>query len=262
MLLIADDYSYNPGINKAIRTLIENGVLQGTSCMVLSKSWHEDAADLKVTRLTHPELQIGLHLTFTGSDFRPLITDHFADGLPDKQHLLLKSSLRKLDQRWLEMEIHAQMEEFERVMGFPPHFVDGHEHVHLFPAIGATLRAVLQKRSFSGWVRQCGGQIAHILARPALLKSLLLEAFSRSFRKQCFEAGLQTNPDFTGLYSFEENADYAMLMRYWRAHSDARTVCMCHPGLADPNDHMPDPILVARIKEYAYLLDCIDDRKT
>lgn len=253
MLLIADDYSLNPGINKAILSLIKQGVLQGTSCMTLSTTWQEDASQLKLMRLTHPDLQVGLHLTLTGADFLPFVTGSFTKGLPGKGNLLILASLGQLDQQWLEAEIEAQLEEFERVMGFAPHFIDGHEHVHLFPVIRSALLSVLQKRGFNGWVRQCGGPTSRIMARPALMKSLLLEAFSRSFRARCTGAGIRTNSDFTGLYSFGENSDYASLMLHWQLQSDEQTICMCHPGIDDHHDHMSDPILNARKQEYAHL---------
>lgn len=259
MLLIADDYSLNPGINKAILSLIKQGVLQGTSCMTLSTTWHEDASQLKQIGLTHPDLKLGLHLTLTGADFLPLVSDIFSIGLPTKEQLLIVASLGQLDQLWLEEEIEAQLEEFERIMGGPPDFIDGHEHVHLFPAIRSALLSVLQRRGFEGWVRQCGGPSSRILARPALMKSLLLELFSRSFRAQYAKAGIRTNDDFTGLYSFGETSDYASLMLHWQLQSDEETVCMCHPGLTDPEDHMPDPILSARKQEYAYLLSIVSE---
>src|SRR5262245_2299761 len=136
--LCADDYGISPGVNTAIRDLIVRGRLNATSVMVLPPTFtRSEAVSLSMLNTAGKRAAIGLHLTLTApfrpstQNFQPLAGGAF---LPVKL-LLRRAMLRKLDRRALASEVAAQFKAFHAVFGFAPDFVDGHQHVHLFPQV-------------------------------------------------------------------------------------------------------------------------------
>ena len=75
--LCADDYGISPGVNRAIRDLIERGRLNATSVMVVGPAIGRDEvrALQEAAAAGSPRCAIGLHVTLT-APFRPL-TMHF-----------------------------------------------------------------------------------------------------------------------------------------------------------------------------------------
>src|SRR6516165_6197354 len=74
--LCADDYGLSPGVNRAIRDLIERGRLNATSVMMVGPAIGRDEIDaLKASVAGRPHCAIGLHATLT-APFHPL-TMHF-----------------------------------------------------------------------------------------------------------------------------------------------------------------------------------------
>src|ERR671918_3246438 len=106
--LCADDYGLSPGVNRAIRDLIERGRLNATSVMVVGPAAGRDEIKaLQAAAASNPRCAIGLHATLT-APFRPL-TMHFrpTDGgmfLPFPK-LLRAGLLRRLDSEMIEDEL-------------------------------------------------------------------------------------------------------------------------------------------------------------
>src|SRR5579871_1827649 len=98
--LCADDYGISPGVNRAIRDLIERGRLNATSVMVVTAAiGRDEVASLQEVAANSPRCALGLHVTLT-APFRPL-SMHFRplDGgmfLPFAR-LLRAGHLRQLD---------------------------------------------------------------------------------------------------------------------------------------------------------------------
>ena len=69
--LVADDYGLAPGVSLAIRQLLAEGRLSGTSCLTVGAFWPEAAGLLRSLLATAGPLEIGLHLCLTGP-FAPL----------------------------------------------------------------------------------------------------------------------------------------------------------------------------------------------
>src|ERR1700694_1268044 len=98
--LCADDYGLSPGVNRAIRDLIERARLNATSVMVVGPSiGRDEVSALRTAVVSSPRCSIGLHTTLT-APFRPL-TMHFQpiDGgmFPGFPKLLRAGLLRRLD---------------------------------------------------------------------------------------------------------------------------------------------------------------------
>jgi len=69
--LCADDYGLSPGVNRAIRDLIERGRLNATSVMVVGPSIGRDEVDaLRTAAANSARCGIGLHVTLTRDQLR------------------------------------------------------------------------------------------------------------------------------------------------------------------------------------------------
>jgi predicted glycoside hydrolase/deacetylase ChbG (UPF0249 family) len=253
--LSADDYGISPAVSAAIRDLIARRRLNATSVMVGTPSFAAPAADaLREAAATHAA--IGLHLTLT-APFRPLTTG-FAP-LRDGAFLPLnamagRALLRSLKPALLEPEISSQIAVFHAAFGRPPDFIDGHQHIHLFPQISEALLRVVEIAAPQAWLRQCGRPAAahKSLADP---KGLVLDRLSARFQKLAARHGLPTNPAFAGTYSFRPGADFAKLFPDFLDGLPDGSVVMCHPGKVDAELRRLDPLTDLREREYDYFLD-------
>jgi chitin disaccharide deacetylase len=251
--LVADDYGISPAVSAAIRDLIARGRLSATSVMTLAPSFSQDEA--KALRDVAARAAIGLHVTLTGP-FRPL-TQSFAplrDGaFPPLAAMAGRALARQQHPDLLEAEIHAQFDAFRSAFGRAPDYVDGHQHIHVFPQIGEALLRAMKKAAPHAWVRQCGraAEAPKSLADP---KGFILDALSARFRRLAQAQGLRTNPAFAGTYSFKPGAAFDKLFpRFLNGLPDGGLI-MCHPGKVDDELVRLDPLTTLRECEYAYFL--------
>jgi predicted glycoside hydrolase/deacetylase ChbG (UPF0249 family) len=244
--LCADDYGMAPGVSAAIRDLIARRRLNATSVMVVAPALDADAVTTLAQVAAEGRAAVGLHLTLT-APFKPLAGGRF---LPLRR-LLLAALARRLDPPALAAEAEAQIAAFAAAFGRPPDFVDGHQHVHLFPQVRETVLAAVKKHAPDAWVRQCG----RVGARLDDAKGLLLDRFSRRFRALAAVAGVATNPAFAGTYRFDGRADFAALFPRFLTGLPDGGLIMCHPGFVDETLRGLDPLTDLREREYAYLAD-------
>ena len=136
--LCADDYGISPGVNAGIRELILRGRINATSIMVAAPHFNGDeAAALDTLNSGEKRAALGLHVTLT-APFKPM-SDGFAP-LRAGQFISLNDTLRMASTRRLRpeslvIEIATQLRAFIDTFGRPPDFLDGHQHVHLFPQV-------------------------------------------------------------------------------------------------------------------------------
>jgi predicted glycoside hydrolase/deacetylase ChbG (UPF0249 family) len=252
--LCADDYGIAPGVNAAIRDLILRGRLNATSVMVVTPSFSQAEADaLAGLRSGLPSLAIGLHLTLT-APFRPL-RQGFAP-LRDGAFLPLGATLanataRRLQPERLVREVAAQLQAFRAAFGRPPDFVDGHQHVQLFPQICEAVLQTSKHAAPNAWLRQCGRALP-LVRRFSNPKALLLDVLSRGFRGRAQALQLRTNPAFAGAYDFDPAGDFAALFAGFLDRLPDQGLVMCHPGFVDAELERLDPLTGQREREYAF----------
>jgi predicted glycoside hydrolase/deacetylase ChbG (UPF0249 family) len=253
--LCADDYGLAEGVNRAIRDLISRGRLNATSVMVVGAAiGRAEVAALQDIAANSPRCAIGLHATLT-APFRPL-TMYFRplDGglfLPFPT-MLRSGLLRRLDREMIHAELIDQLAAFQDLFGRPPDFVDGHQHVQLFPQVrDAFLRAVKQAAP-GAWVRQ-GGRLQPLAKWLGAPKALLLDVLSARFRKLATKAGIPFNPAFAGAYDFSKAPDFGALMRQFLDGMPDGGLVMCHPGFVDETLVSLDPLTTQRESEHAFL---------
>lgn len=253
--LCADDYGLSPGVNRAIRDLIVRGRLNATSAMVVGPALGRDEVKaLSDAAANSPRCAIGLHATLT-APFHPL-TMHFKplDGglfLPFPK-LLRAGSLRRLDPEIIRAELTAQLAAFKEFFGRAPDYVDGHQHVQLFPQVRDAFLAAVKEAAPNAWVRQ-GGRHQPLKRRLGMPKALLLEILSLEFRRRASRANIAFNPAFAGAYDFSRAPDFAELMRQFLDGLPDGGLVMCHPGFVDDVLVSLDPLTRQREREYAFL---------
>ena len=254
--LCADDYGISPAVSKAIRELVVRGRLNATSVMVAAPSFgRSEAESLNMLNAGARRVAIGLHVTLTGKfkpmspGFRPTRHDTFLS----LAEMMVRGRLGLLSRKRLAVEIATQLEAFATQFGRTPDFIDGHQHVHLFPQVREALLDVMKQTAPQAWVRQCGG----VPTLPISFwdyKTRVLDALSGKFRKLAAHRDIVTNPAFAGAYDFtSDKADFARLFPGFLRDLPPRSVVMCHPGFVDAELERLDPLTTQREREYSYL---------
>jgi predicted glycoside hydrolase/deacetylase ChbG (UPF0249 family) len=253
--LCADDYGISPGVNRAIRDLIERGRLNATSVMMVGPAIGRGEIEaLAASAKASPRCAIGLHATLS-APFRPL-TLHFRplDGdmfLPFAT-LLRKGLARRLDPEFFHNEVKAQIAAFVEGFGRAPDFVDGHQHVQLYPMVRDGFLDAVVEAAPHAWVRQ-GGRNLRLAQRLTAPKALVLDVLSTQFRRRAIRAGLGFNPGFAGAYDFRAPDDFGALMRQFLEGLPDGGLVMCHPGFVDDILTGLDSMTFVREREHAYL---------
>jgi predicted glycoside hydrolase/deacetylase ChbG (UPF0249 family) len=259
IIICADDYGISPAVGAAIRDLIERRRINATSVMVAAPNFSPDEA-VALGASAQSRAAIGLHVTLT-APFAPL-----DGGFTPLRHgaflplstVLRRALTRSLKPALLEAEIANQFEAFRGAFGREPDFVDGHQHVQLFPQIGDALIRVIQHHAPQAWLRQCGrARSAHKVPTRKMLadpKALLLDRLSARLRRLAASHGVRTNPAFAGTYAFRPRADYAKLFPDFLSALPDGGVVMCHPGKVDAELRRLDPLTDLREREYAFFL--------
>jgi predicted glycoside hydrolase/deacetylase ChbG (UPF0249 family) len=251
--LCADDYGISPGVNAAIRELISRSRINATSIMVGALHFTSDeAAALDTLNSGEKRAAIGLHVTLTGP-FTP-ISEGF-NPLRDGRFLPLNEILRAAVSRRLQMEplvieIASQLRAFIDAFGRPPDFLDGHQHVQLFPQIRDAFLRVVAEGAPAAWVRQCGRvrPTRHLHDR----KALTLDILSVAFRRKAKKLGIAFNPAFAGTYSFSAKANFAKLFPRFLSGLPDSGLVMCHPGFVDAELKALDSLTTLREQEFAF----------
>ncbi|HWL29234.1 MAG TPA: ChbG/HpnK family deacetylase [Burkholderiaceae bacterium] len=231
IVLCADDFGMNPAIDEGILKLAERRRLSATSCLVEGPSFASG-----VDALRQSGLQLGLHLNFTESMGQP--------GLyMPVSSLIRQAYLRRLDSGAVASQVQRQLDRYEALVGRPPDFVDGHQHVHQLPQIRTVLLVELAKRYPSAlpWLRNTRagslqGMPARLRAKAAIIEYLGSHALARVARRAAFSL----NPRFLGVYDFTGGHEsYRRWMGLWLAGAADGDLIMCHPAAgALPGDDL------------------------
>jgi predicted glycoside hydrolase/deacetylase ChbG (UPF0249 family) len=168
--------------------------------------------------------------------------------------MLMRGTLRLLSRDRIAIEIATQLKAFVTAFGRAPDFIDGHQHVHLFPQVREPLLEMVKDIAPRAFVRQCG-RAPQVRRRLADKKALLLDMLSREFQRHATALGIRTNPAFAGAYDFtrSDEQDFARRFPGFLQGLPPHSVVMCHPGFVDAELERLDPLTTQREREYAYL---------
>jgi hypothetical protein len=165
---------------------------------------------------------------------------------------LRSSLLRRHDREILRGELSAQLAAFIDLFGRAPDYVDGHQHVQLFPQIRDAFLDAVKAAAPNAWVRQCGRN-QPLAQRIGVPKALLLDALSAQFRIRAARLGIAFNPGFAGAYDFLRQSDFGLHMQGFLNGLPDGGLIMCHPGHVDEVLISLDPLTHQREREHAFL---------
>ena len=235
IVLCADDYGIAPGVGQAIRDLLGRGRLSAASCMVASPDF---AAEGPLLTPFIGRADIGLHLTLTQD--RSL------------GRLMLAAYTRRLDREATAAEVERQVARFTQIVGRPPDFIDGHQHVHLLPGVREAVATAAAR--IGAYLRLTDEPMFAIAGRrisPG--KAAFLSLLSRPLARRARQSGIAHNRGFRGARNFAEPGPFGALFRRMIAEAPAGCLIMCHPGLVDAALSEHDPVTQSREAEYGYL---------
>lgn len=230
LVVCADDLGLNDSINEAILALAKGGGLNAASVMSEGRISSTIMSQLK----TLP-IELGLHLNFTQS---------FPDEVPGVWRgslgkLIVVSYLRGLSRDQVRLTIESQLDRFEEIVGRPPAYIDGHQHVHQFPVIRDILLESLGRR-YPGlpiWLRSTCCPARSGL--PFAVKAAIIEVLGgRALLASAARAGRQCSHRLVGVYDFRGGLDdYLSLLETWVSLAEDGDVLFCHPAtMHDPAD--------------------------
>lgn len=253
LVLCADDFGLSPEIDAAILDLIERGRLTATGCMVAGTSLEADAPRLSALS---SRADIGLHLALT--ELAPLepMPRFSPDGRPQGLGSVLARGLTgRLDASEMRAEIARQVARFREIFGRAPDFVDGHQHVHLLPAVRAGLFAAFADGTLdpaATWVRDCHDPAFAIVRRGIEVpKTLFVSMLSWGLAGAARARGIRVNDGFRGITGFAADGGFRDDFRRFLAGPGRLPLAMCHPAMPG-GEAAGDAIAGARRDEYAY----------
>ncbi|MGO9983869.1 MAG: ChbG/HpnK family deacetylase [Rhodomicrobium sp.] len=242
LIINADDYAMDAGVDEAILRLAEKGAVTAASAMVRSPRWTEAAK-----AAADAPLSLGLHLDMTS----PFCGAEFpAQKLSG---LMIRAHARLLDLTKLRRELDRQLSLFETARRRPPDFVDGHQHVHHLPPIRDVLLEALSDR-YGRENKRIGLRICVPRRWRGVKADIIARTGANSLARLAAERGHPVNSDFAGVYGFEPSADLAGLWQSWaRDLRGALPLVMCHVAANNADFEDGDPIRHARLREYTWL---------
>lgn len=255
IVLCADDFGMSADIDEGILALVARGRLSATGCMVAGPTFEVDAPRL---RAHADRIDVGLH--FCLSDL-PVLGHVPSLGVPDGTPAALGDVMRrafllKLDYDEIKAEIARQVDRFHAVMGRRPAFVDGHQHVHVFPVVRRALFSLFDDGTLhpgETWIRDCADRPLDIVKRGiSAPKTLFIGMLSAGMARAARARGIVTNTGFRGITDFTGNPPFPDLMPKFLADAPDGTLLMCHPAAPTLPPASNDPIAASRRREFAY----------
>lgn len=238
--LCADDYGQNESVSAGILELIQLGRLSAVSCMTAYDHWPIYAAQLKaIIPATRSTLDIGLHFD---------LTKFIAQQGWSFNQFIIKCCFSQIDLVKIEAELNRQLDAFEAQLGIQPEFVDGHQHIHIFPNVRKVFIKIIAQRyaKKSPYIRLSSPEI---LGHDACIKALILRGLVLGFASLARKHQLQFPTQFLGAYSLRAS-NYSQFFKIWLQQARNNSLFMCHPGHASTD--VEDTIKKARLVEFNY----------
>jgi chitin disaccharide deacetylase len=253
--LCADDYGLSYGVSAGILEALRAGRLSAVSVLTNGPRWPAMGTELLRGGF---DADVGLHFNLTLGGPLSVMPLFAPNGrFPEISEVVRGAMRKKLPLKEIRAEIDRQIDRFEAVMGRPPDFVDGHQHVQALPGIREALLDALAERKLEGkcWLRDSGDAPHRIFWRGGpIKKALIVRGLSSGFRRMALRRGFAVNDGFAGYSDFNPGQDYAKQFAGFLSAPGRRHLIMCHPGHVDEDLRAQDPVTVTREQELAFLL--------
>jgi len=236
MIVCADDYGLRDDIDSAILELAVARRLSAVSCLVALERCSPQHL-IPLLKL-QPQIDLGLHLCFTDEKL-PLSAGADASSMPlmlfPSFSTILRAALGgRIKPKDATTQIAWQYDLFTQKCGRPPDFIDGHLHVHQLPGIKEGLLRFLaslppQRRPY---IRNTSISLLNTWRqRLPWLKALSIGFFGARLRVQLRRHSYPTNDGFSGVYNFENYANYTGYLRGFIAClGQPNGILVVHPG--------------------------------
>jgi chitin disaccharide deacetylase len=193
LVVNADDFGLTSGVSRGIARASEEGVVTSTSILAVGTAF-ELAASLARSA---PGLGLGAHLALVGED-RPLLSAEEVPTLVDRagrfplswRTVVRRLALGRVDPGDMRRELDAQLQRILDI-GVPVTHVDSHQHLHLWPAVGAVVLDLARENGIGAVRRPRSHRWIGVGAGVNLLSAML----GRRIRT----AGLRATDDYAGL---------------------------------------------------------------
>jgi predicted glycoside hydrolase/deacetylase ChbG (UPF0249 family) len=146
LIVNADDYGLTPAVSRGILRAHREGIVTSTSVLAIAPGFGPSVGALRDT----PGIGVGAHLAAVGED-PPLLTAREVPTLVDDKGRLATSwrqfvprvAAGRIDLEDLRREFTAQLTCLQQA-GLTIGHVDTHQHLHLWPKVGAVVMGVAQ----------------------------------------------------------------------------------------------------------------------
>jgi predicted glycoside hydrolase/deacetylase ChbG (UPF0249 family) len=213
--------------------------------------WPDEAPAL---RELSGKITVGLHFTLTdqvplGSSPRLAPTGKF----PAVNQLLLAGVTGNIPRQEVADQLERQLDSFEKFYGAPPDFIDGHQHVHIFPGVWPVVLDVFGRRVDPArcWLRDCCD--FRLRRRGQAFKAGVISILSRAASHAARERKVRSNRGFSGFYDYGAGDLANFFLTMLKDANDGHCM-MVHPGHADDALRAVDSLTDPRERELAFLL--------
>jgi predicted glycoside hydrolase/deacetylase ChbG (UPF0249 family) len=236
LIVVADDFGIGPATSQGILDVAQEGRLTG-AVLLVNSPYAEEA--VREWRRRGAPVPLGWHPCLTLD--RPVLPGEKVPslveangGFPRLGACLTRLTLGRARLAELVAELAAQYRRFVDLVGRPPAFVNGHQHVHIFPGAGTAVREVLGRQSPRPFLRRVGEPLSLWLRVPgARVKRAFLATLGRLAAKRQERNGFPGADCLAGVTDprwVEEPGYFAR----WLAHAPGAVVeLMVHPGHHD-----------------------------
>ncbi len=187
LVACGDDLGLHPATNEGIAMSHDDGVLRAASLMVTAAA----AEDAVATAEKRPDLSVGVHLSLL--DVPPAGDPEPWNGLLDGRgcfppsadgSALLRIAIRASRRPRAALEEFAAQLRRAAALGIRPTHVDGHNHLHLLPALFPGVVSLCADQGI-GWVRVPRAPLRRLLWRRWAMdrggaKGTVIRAFGRT----------------------------------------------------------------------------------
>ena len=215
--LCADDYGISAGVNRAIRDLIERGRLNATSVMMVGPAIGRDevaalqAVAAAESALRHRPARHADRAVPSADDAFP--PDRWRHVPAASRNCCARGLLRRLDAEMIHAELRRRSRHSTEMFGRAPDFVDGHQHVQLFPQV----RDAFLARGEGSGARRLGAPVRPPSAARQTARRPQGAAARHAQRAIPQDArrapASRFNPAFAGAYDFTGEPDFGALMQ-------------------------------------------------
>ena len=233
LIVNADDFGADPARNNGIVEGLEAGVITSVSILANGPA----TADIRrlFASLSRKRISWGIHLNL--SEGRPISSplslltgpDGLFRGKAAAQRILAKIGNNDLDKE-IRQEIRAQIDVLHQA-GIPISHLDGHQHIHVFPAV---IRAALEAAELNSvpWMRlpeEPAPRRIRDKDRPLCEEAARFSALAQNARFDLSACPVQIPHHFRGLY-LKDRMTVRRLIKILEDLPEGLTELMIHPG--------------------------------